>query len=574
MYQSGTGTELITFRYTVEAAMTSADLDFNTTSALLLNGGTMLDAAGNTANLSLVGVTTLATANNIVIDTTLPTTPTEDGTADKNNTTQSANFNIIVNAETDGVVTATEDAADVINGAPTSITAVVGKATLPIDITQLEEGANNIVITVTDAAGNASATLTVAVTKDTTAPDAPTVVAVAPVGGTTVANTLNTTNTNMTASATITANQAVGGHAELLVGGVVKATDAVIATDETTVTFTLGTADNTALQAAVAAGGEVTVKLYDVVNNNQTSSVGNPTLVVDYTAPATPTEDGSANKEGTTQNVDVNIIVTDENGAVITATVDGIGNVLDTVAFVTADASGTSTLPIDIAALAQGSNDIEIIVTDNHGNPSATLTVTVTKDTAAPTGTVATQSVQGGATVTVQSSEIGDAYLVPSGTLATACDEVAELNALLGATATTVAIAAANTNTTILAPATEGTYKLVVVDELDQVSGMSAEIVTVDDTAPAFNGGTPAAGAILATGATPTITYDDNTATLLIYKHALGGAARVEVINAVDADASYQIANVGGAGDGIYVIKITDVAGNSSERVIVIGNAF
>jgi hypothetical protein len=44
------------------------------------------------------------------------------------------------------------------------------------------------------------------------------------VGGTVVANTLNGTNTNMTAQATITAAQATGGTAELLVGGASFAT--------------------------------------------------------------------------------------------------------------------------------------------------------------------------------------------------------------------------------------------------------------------------------------------------------------------------------------------------------------
>jgi len=48
---------------------------------------------------------------------------------------------------------------------PQSLTAAADKAILPIDITKLSTGANNIVITVTDAVGNVSTPLTVTVTK-------------------------------------------------------------------------------------------------------------------------------------------------------------------------------------------------------------------------------------------------------------------------------------------------------------------------------------------------------------------------------------------------------------------------
>ena len=139
-----------------------------------------------------------------------------------------------------------------------------------------------------DAAGNYSAQSTAILTVDNTAPTSPTGVGVTPVGGTVIANTLNTTNTHMTAVATITAGQATNGYAELLVGGVVKLTDSTILAGDTTVTFTTSDASptNAELQAAIAAGGVVTVKVYDEAGNNATSSVSNPTLVVDYTAPS------------------------------------------------------------------------------------------------------------------------------------------------------------------------------------------------------------------------------------------------------------------------------------------------
>ena len=49
----GSGTNTLSFTYTVQAGDTSADLDFTSTSALTLNGGTIRDVAGNNAILAL-----------------------------------------------------------------------------------------------------------------------------------------------------------------------------------------------------------------------------------------------------------------------------------------------------------------------------------------------------------------------------------------------------------------------------------------------------------------------------------------------------------------------------------------
>ncbi|WEE79667.1 Ig-like domain-containing protein [Comamonas testosteroni] len=52
-YASGSGTSILTFNYTVQAGDTAADLDYISTSALVLNGGTIRDVAGNDAVLTL-----------------------------------------------------------------------------------------------------------------------------------------------------------------------------------------------------------------------------------------------------------------------------------------------------------------------------------------------------------------------------------------------------------------------------------------------------------------------------------------------------------------------------------------
>ncbi len=52
-YASGSGSNTITFNYTTSAGENSADLDYQDSTALLLNGGSIADAYGNSANLIL-----------------------------------------------------------------------------------------------------------------------------------------------------------------------------------------------------------------------------------------------------------------------------------------------------------------------------------------------------------------------------------------------------------------------------------------------------------------------------------------------------------------------------------------
>ena len=76
-YVSGSGTSTLTFDYTVQAGDSAADLDYATTSALALNGGTIKDTATNSATLTLASpgaAGSLGNAKNIVIDTTAPQT--------------------------------------------------------------------------------------------------------------------------------------------------------------------------------------------------------------------------------------------------------------------------------------------------------------------------------------------------------------------------------------------------------------------------------------------------------------------------------------------------------------------
>lgn len=74
-YTSGSGTSTLTFNYTVQAGDTSADLDYVATNSLTLGGGTIRDAAGNNAILTLPAPGTansLGANKNLVIDGVAP----------------------------------------------------------------------------------------------------------------------------------------------------------------------------------------------------------------------------------------------------------------------------------------------------------------------------------------------------------------------------------------------------------------------------------------------------------------------------------------------------------------------
>ena len=72
---SGSGGITLTFNYTVASGENSNDLDYVSTNALVLNSGTINDAAGNMAILTLVepGLTnSIGASKSLIIDTTAP----------------------------------------------------------------------------------------------------------------------------------------------------------------------------------------------------------------------------------------------------------------------------------------------------------------------------------------------------------------------------------------------------------------------------------------------------------------------------------------------------------------------
>ena len=75
-YSSGTGSTTLTFNYTIGSGETSGDLDYESTSSLALNSGTIKDAALNAATLTLAtpgDPNSLGANKDLIVDTTVPT---------------------------------------------------------------------------------------------------------------------------------------------------------------------------------------------------------------------------------------------------------------------------------------------------------------------------------------------------------------------------------------------------------------------------------------------------------------------------------------------------------------------
>lgn len=180
-YSSGSGTSTITFDYTVQAGDTSADLDTFSTTALSLNGGTILAAAGGAAaTLTLPAPGTagsLGGNKNIVLDTTAPVAPTAPvmNVASDSGSSNSDGVTMI----TTPTFTGTAEANSTINLYDTDGTTLLGTTTASggnwtITSSLLTEGSHNLSAKAIDSAGNTStASSTSMVVIDTMAPAAP-----------------------------------------------------------------------------------------------------------------------------------------------------------------------------------------------------------------------------------------------------------------------------------------------------------------------------------------------------------------------------------------------------------------
>ena len=180
-YQSGTGTNELTFRYVVQAGDLSSDLDYHATDPFKLNSGTIKDGDGNNV------ITTLPTAGSagslssveaIIIDASPPTISSAAANAGTKTVTLTMSEAVTgspANGDFSVLVGSATNAATAVSVSGTSVTLTVtnviaNDATVTVGYTQNSTSSSQM----KDTAGNAVATLSTAksvtVTNDATAP--------------------------------------------------------------------------------------------------------------------------------------------------------------------------------------------------------------------------------------------------------------------------------------------------------------------------------------------------------------------------------------------------------------------
>ena len=288
-YVGGSGTNALTFSYTVLAGQNTPDL---MVSAVNLNGATVMDGAGNAANLSLSGLSQGSPA----VDTTPPTLSSVAATAGSYNTgkTLTLTLNMSEAVTVSGTPTLTLN-----DGGTATYAGGSGSSALTFSYT-VASGQNTAGLavtavngTITDLAGNALSSATLpqnfaGVVIDTTTPSVSSVVAsgtgiTAGSGdlgiGSVVTLTVNLSEAVTVAGGTPTLTLNDGGTATYTGGSGSK---------RLTFSYTVAAGQNTADLAVTAVNlNSATVKNGAGTAANLTGAVTNPagTLQIDTTAP-------------------------------------------------------------------------------------------------------------------------------------------------------------------------------------------------------------------------------------------------------------------------------------------------
>ncbi len=359
----------------------------------------------------------------------------------------------------------------------------------------LTAGSHTYSVRQTDKANNQSpASTAVTYELDTLAPTAPTAVTATPSGGEVQADILNAGNTAMTFDATIIAGEAVGGNAEFYVNGTLIGTDASIGATDTQVSYTTsdGTPTSAEVQAAITAGGVVTVKLYDRANNEVTGT-GN-TLTRDLSISAAPTGPHTIALSQDTGASGTDLITSVANQTALSLTLGAaLSLAADEALQVSVDGgtnwidlSGAGTAWSAAVTLLGGTHPLQVRIHDTSGNStdlSADLSPassSYTLDTLAPTATLTAATGPSSASATGQSSELGTAYLLSTAYDAITFTNVADITAKADEQWNSAPIDNASTNTLLpLAGLNNGAYRLYVVDTAGNI-GKSTNTYQVD----------------------------------------------------------------------------------------------
>jgi hypothetical protein len=465
-YSSGSGTNTLTFNYIVQPGDTSADLDYISTSAFLLNGGTIKDVAAFDASLILgsPGASgSIANSKALVIDTSAPTAALTAGSilSSENAAITSSEIGtayLVNNAITVTTLASITGAAD---SSWNSVAITTANTSTNLAATGLVPGTYRLYTV--DAAGNLSQVSTDSVTVTLAATGTPDLVSSSDLGS---SNTDNTTSDD-------TPEISLSG---LTVGAVITLTATPASGSAITCTFT-ATGTTGSCTFASLGNGTYSVAATQTFNSVTSSASTALTGIVinksTLASPSTPDLDTASDTGSSTSDN----ITSDKTPAI-----DVSGSFSGT-AVVTATKGSTSisctisTGTCDLPELADGTWSVSVTDTDSAGNATTSVALSITVDATAPTPTVAVVSVTTASGVTVRSNEIGTAYLIKSTVSVT---NLASITSAADDSMNQVTISSASADTAMsTAGLVAGEYKLYVVDAAGNLSAVSGNTVTV-----------------------------------------------------------------------------------------------
>jgi hypothetical protein len=187
-YSSGSGSSSLTFSYTIQAGDNNSDLDYVSTSALVLNGGTIRDAVSNNATLTLAtpgAANSLGANKALVVDGVTPSVTSTAPSGGALSTDTSVDFIVnfsesVSNISTDdfalgttGGATGTIASVSATSGSSVTVTVsgITGNGTIKLNLnvsTNISDGVGNV----GPAAYTSGSVHNVAIP---TAPDAPSI---------------------------------------------------------------------------------------------------------------------------------------------------------------------------------------------------------------------------------------------------------------------------------------------------------------------------------------------------------------------------------------------------------------
>ena len=396
-YAGGSGTSTLTFSYTVGAGQNSADLDYSSSAALVLNGATIVDAGGahQPADVTLATPGTagsLGANKDLVIDSAAPTNTVANATFSADTGTSSTDLITKTAAQTiSGTLAANLSAGENVyvsldNGGSWNLaTASTGANTWSL-AGQTLSGSGTLQVRVTDAAGNNGTAYAQAYVLDTTAPTTS-------FNGISLSADTGASNTDLitnTAAQTISATLSVPLAASDIVYGSLDNgatwTDITSKVSGTTLTWT---------GVTLAASDTLKLRVTDAAGNNGAAT--STAYVLDTSAPAISVASIALSADSGASSTDfiTNVAAQTVSGTLSANLASGerVLVSLDNGATWAAAAISTGSASWSLAGQTlTSSNTLLIKVVDIAGNDGVATRQAYVYDTAASVPTVDTQS--------------------------------------------------------------------------------------------------------------------------------------------------------------------------------------